>query len=151
MIQKLLNLFRRSPKPEPITYFVFPSSYSRIDFPPNWSIIKHKKGESTFTFCNEKLHGILYASELTNKDPKYEYSRNESIKINSEYSPELINISRYGAVAYRKADEPANVAYKHFEIGFRQTLLQFTWMTPYPDDEDLNKEIELILRSAEIR
>ncbi|PIB34488.1 hypothetical protein BFP72_03200 [Reichenbachiella sp. 5M10] len=150
MIQKLFNFFKRPLKSEPIEYFTFPTGKSRIIFPRNWKMYAHKKGESTFTFFNKELDGILYASELTNKNPEYQYTRNKSLEINSENSPKLVNISKHGAVVYCKSDESANVTYKHFEIGLNQTLLQFTWMTPYPNDEKLNKEIELILGSAEI-
>lgn len=94
---------------------------------------------------------VSYASELTNTNPEYEYTRQKSLEINSDHKPELVKISKYGTVLYSVPDQPANVTYKHYEIGFQQTLLQFTWMTPKPDDERLNKEIELILESAEIR
>ncbi|WP_421893852.1 hypothetical protein [Marinoscillum sp.] len=150
MIQKILDLFRRTPKSEPIISFTFPTGNSRIHFPANWRIIDQKKGESTFTFFNEDLEGILYASELTNSNPEYQYNRQRSLEINSEHNPELIEISKYGVVLYSRPDEPANVTYKHYEIGFGRTLLQFTWMTPEPDNELLNQEIEAILGSIEI-
>jgi len=150
MIQKILSLFRRTPKSEPIDSINFPTRNSKIHFPENWQIIDNKKGESTFTFFNEELDGILYASELTNEDPQYQYTRQRSLEINSNYAPELVEISKYGAVFYSKPDEQANVTYKHYEIGSKQTLLQFTWMTPYPNNEELNKEIELVLGSTEI-
>lgn len=150
MIQKILNLFRQTPKSEPIDSFNFPTGNSKIYFPENWQIIDNKKSESTFAFFNEELDGILYASELTNEDPEYQYTRQRSLEINSDHAPELVEVSKYGAVLHCIPDEPANVTYKYYEIGFGRTLLQFTWMTPFPDKEDLNKEIELILWSAEI-
>ena len=150
MIQKISTLFRRKPKSEPIDSFSFPSGNSKIQFPSGWQVINHKAGESTFTFFNETLDGVLYASELINKKPKYEYTRQKSLEINSDYCPELVDLSKYGAVLYSRSEEEANVTYKHYEIGFERTLLQFTWMTPFPNKEAINSEIELIIGSSQI-
>ena len=103
-----------------------------------------------FTFFNHTLEGVLYASEMTNTNPAYQYSRQESLEVNSEFTPELVDISNYGAVFFCRPDRQSNVTYKHYEIGFGRTLLQFTWMTPHPEDETLNREIEAVLESAEI-
>jgi hypothetical protein len=150
MIQKFLNLFRKTPNTEPIESFTFPTGNSKINFSKNWLIVKPKKGDSTFTFFNEEIDGILYASILTQGDSEYVYDRNNSIETYKNHSPELIGLSKYGAVLCQKADKTSNVTYKHYDIGFEKTLLQFTWMTPYPDDERINQEIETILGSAKI-
>ncbi|GEM_PF-4088431 len=150
MIQKILSFFRKAPKSEFIDTFFFPSGNSKIRFPDNWQSIEVKRGESTFTFFNEALYGILYASERTGKNPENLYTKEKSLEINSEYNPELVDISKYGAVLYSRPDPSANVTYKHYDIGSGRTLLQFTWMTPYPDNENLNREINQILGSIEI-
>jgi len=78
MIEKLLNLFRRTPKARLIESFMFPTGNARINFLPNWQIVQYKKGESTFTFFNKKTDGVLYASELTNENPEYLYKPSKS-------------------------------------------------------------------------
>ena len=150
MIQRILRLFKRAPKSDPIDSFHFPSGNSRIEFPSGWQMFNDKEGESTFTFFNETLDGILYASELTNKYSEYNYTRQKSLDINAAHEPKMVDISKYGAVFYDRQDEEAEVTYRHFEIGVRRTLLQFTWMTPYPENESYNKQIESILHSTVI-
>ena len=147
----LIHLFCRSPVYEPISRFVSSCQNMRMAFGAAWEWKVPKRGETIFTFFNNELEGILYASVLSYQDKSYKYNPNKSLEINQDNSPVLLDLSKYKAVLYTTEEKGSNVFYRHYEIGHNQTLARFTWMTPIPDDEKTNRSVESLFETIEIK
>lgn len=120
-------------------------------FGTGWEWEVPKQGETTFTFFNNEVEGILYCSVLSNEDKNYKYNPNRSLEINENNTPVLLNLTKYKAVLYTTQEKNSDVFYRHYEIGHNQTLARFTWMTPFPDDEKTNERVESLFETVEIK
>lgn len=149
MLQKILNLFQKTPDPVPVEEFVFPSGNASVTFPAGWQMIRDGKDKYACSFVQESIEGALYAFEMTNEKADYQYDPQKSLEIAKDHAPELLAISDYGAVMYQRTSEGSELIFRHYEIGYRRTLLQFTWISR-STDADYTSAIESILQSVKI-